>query len=114
RGVPTTDDSGERVAGDSTSVIRSPACIPMFVRHPFNRFIDLQIPRTAAEIPAQRVPDLVACGVRVGVEQRLCHEQKSRRTVAALCGTELREGPLQRVQRATLRHALDRLDGVAG
>src|SRR5512146_2636614 len=114
RGVPTTDDRGERVAGDSTSVIRAPACIPMFACHLFDGFVDLQIPRAATEIAAQRIPDLLARGVRVGVEQRLRHEEEARRAVAALRSTELREGSLQRVQRAALRHAFNSLDAMPG
>src|SRR5262245_12559680 len=49
-----------------------------------DRLIHLGVPGAAAEVPAQRVLDLLFAGIRVAIEQRLYRHNESRCAVSAL------------------------------
>src|SRR2546429_78588 len=81
-------------------------------RRQFHRLVDLQVSRAAAQVARQRLLDLVTRGSRVLVEQRFGGEQEGGRTVPALRRAELGERVLERMQRPTLCHPLDRLHAM--
>ena len=78
-----------------------------------DRFVDLHVPRAAAQIARNRLLDPLAAGVRILVEQRLRRHQDARRAIAALRAAQVGERGLQRVQRRPAGEAFDRLDGLA-
>src|SRR2546425_3203282 len=90
---------------------RFPGGLRDFPPHPrrgqLDRFVDLDVAGAAAEVAGQRVLDLVTGGVRVGGQQGFGRQQKRGGTVAALCGAEIGEGLLQRMQLSVLCHPLD-------
>ena len=61
----------------------------------------------AAQIPGQRVADLVAGRIGLAIEQRLCSHQKSRRAVTTLGRTEVGKGLLERMEPAVCRETFD-------
>src|SRR3989442_6331117 len=77
-------------------------------------FVDLDVAGAAAEVARQRLFDLVTRRTRARRQERLGGEEKRRCAIAALCRAQLGERFLERMERPTLRHALDRLDPVAG
>ena len=79
----------------------------------FDRFVDFDVARAAAEIAGEGFFDLFARRVGVGGEQFFCDEQEAGRAVAALRRARVGEGLLQRVQAVLVRHPLDRLDAAA-
>src|SRR5437879_7036721 len=85
---------------------------PQAGRRQLHRLVDLQVARAAAQVARQRLLDLVTRGSRVLVEQRFGGEQEGGRTVPALRRAELGERVLERMQRPTLCHPLDRLHAM--
>src|SRR6267143_4160279 len=85
-------------------------------RRQLHRFIDLDVAGAAAKVSRERVFDFVARGFGIGLEECFSGEQKRRRAIAALRGTEVGERLLQRMELAALRHRLDCPDrmGFAG
>src|SRR5262245_13262654 len=80
-------------------------------RGDFHRVDDLGIGGAAAEIAREIVPDLIFVRIGMGIEQLRCHQQESRRAIAALEGARLDEGLLHRTERLRLR-IRERLDGA--
>src|SRR5262249_20421468 len=72
-------------------------------RGDFHRVDDLGIGGAAAEIAREIVPDLIVVRIGMGIEQLRCHQQESRRAIAALEGARLDEGLLHRTERLRLR-----------
>src|SRR4051812_18046618 len=66
--------------------------------------------RAAAEVPVQRLADLVIGGPGIALEQRLGRHQHAVAAVAALAGLLLDEGLLQRMGVVDGADALDRGD----
>src|SRR5439155_27134173 len=85
--------------------------------HPSGRqldgFVNLDVAGAAAEIARQCLLDVVSCRTRVGGEQRFGGEEERRGTVAALCGTQLREGLLEGMEPHALCHDFDCFDSPA-
>src|SRR6185503_10762963 len=72
---------------------------------------DVVVARAAADIPLDRVPDLVVARIRVVGEEVRGHHDHPRRAEAALEPVLLPERVLERVQRAVAGlHSLDRRD----
>src|SRR5689334_1626299 len=93
--------------------------LPMtFIGHPprafFDRLDDLLVPGAAAQVARDRFLDTLARRLRLVREQRLGGEQDPGRAIAALCGAEIGEGGLQRMQLRPARQALHRLDRAPG
>jgi len=82
-------------------------------RHP-DRFDDLVIPGATAEVPRQRLADVLVGRVRLAGEQVAGGEEDARDAVAALRRPEIREGFLQGVELPSAGQALYRLDVMAG
>src|SRR5215471_6378053 len=80
-------------------------------RGDFHCVDDLRIGGAAAEIAREIVPDLILVRIGMGIEQLRCHQQESRRAIAALEGARLDEGLLHRTERLRLR-IRERLDGA--
>src|SRR5436190_13433478 len=85
---------------------------PHASRSQFHGLVNLQVSRAAAQVARQRLLDLVTRGSRILVEQRFGGEQEGGRTVPALRRAELGERVLERMQRPTLCHPLDRLHAM--
>src|SRR5690349_19324227 len=98
-------------AGSSRRLIRSPRT-PLISHPPFggalDRLDDVVVPRAAAEVPLERVADLVLAWVRIGFQERRPGHHHPRRAVAALEPVFLPERLLQGMELAVGRHALDR------
>src|SRR5881397_3719450 len=77
-------------------------------------FVDLDVTGAAAEVARECLFDLVTRRPRARREERLGGEEERRCAIAALCRAQLGERFLERMEHPTLRHALDRLDPVAG
>src|SRR5438034_7346118 len=82
-------------------------------RRQLDRFVNLDIAGTAAEVARQCLLDVVSGGSGVGGEQRFGGEEKGRGTVAALGGAQLRKRLLQGLQPAARGHAFHRLHAAA-
>src|SRR2546426_11586201 len=68
----------------------------------------------AAEVAGQGLTDPLAAGLRLPLQQGTGHEQDAGSAVAALRGSQLGEGLLQRVQPRRAAQALDGRDLSAG
>src|SRR6266852_2395512 len=94
-----------------SAIQQFPGGLRDFPPHPgggqLHRLVDLDVAGAAAEVAGQRVLDLVPRGVGVGGQQGFGRQQKRGGTVAALCGAEIGEGLLQRMQLPVLCHPLD-------
>ncbi len=66
----------------------------------FYGFEDLEVAGAAAEIAGESFADLIACGMRILVEQGFCGDKDGGRAVTALRGAEIGEGLLQGMQLA--------------
>src|SRR5438874_956142 len=77
-------------------------------RRLFDRLVDRGVARAAAEVPADRVRDLITCWSSRRVEQRLRRHEHPGRAVTALRSALFRERDLKRVQRLACREPLDR------
>src|SRR6266705_1091840 len=84
-----------------------------FLRGVLHRLHDVEIPGAAAEIPRDRLADLLLARVLVALEERAAGHQHSGRAEAALQRVLLGERFLHRVELATLLQALDRGDAAA-
>src|SRR5947208_6819890 len=73
-------------------------------------FVDLDVTGAAAEVARERLFDLVARRTRARREERLGGEKECRCAIAALGRAQLGECLLEGMERAALRHPLDRLD----
>ena len=82
-------------------------------RGQLDRFVDFDVARTAAEVPAQSLFDLVARRLGVLRQKLFGNEEEAGRAVAALGRARVGEGLLQRVQALFRQHPLDRLDATA-
>src|ERR671914_982292 len=86
------------------------SCLDLAPRGARDRLDDVHVARAAADIALDRLPDLVLCRLRIRVEEVLGAHQHPRRAVPALQRVMSAERPLQRMQLAISREALDRLD----
>src|SRR5262249_2491135 len=75
-----------------------------------HRLEDLDVPRAAAEVPRERLADLLARRVGVAVEKILRRAQDAGRAIAALRRSQLGERVLERVHLRAARQPLDRDD----
>src|SRR5262245_52095241 len=87
--------------------------------HPLDREVhrldDRLIARAAADVPAERVDDLVFARRRLAGQQLVDRHHEPGRAETALEPVLLEERLLDRVQRAAVREALDGLDlGAVG
>ena len=78
-----------------------------------HRVEDLLVPGAAAEIPRERLADLVVRGVGNAPEEIVGRDHEARGAEAALHGAGLDESRLHPVRRPVLRQALDGHDLVA-
>ena len=85
-----------------------------FAAHPgggeLDRFEDLDVAGAAAEIAGERFLDLLAARLRVVLQERPGGQEKSGRAISALRGAQVREGLLEWMEPARVRHPLDGLD----
>src|SRR5262249_53948292 len=96
------------------SVERGLRRLGLLAAHPggreLDRLEDLDVAGAAAEIPRQRLLDLIAARFRVLLQNRLRGEEEPGRAIPALRRAQVREGLLERMETARVRHALDGLD----
>src|SRR5262249_60642585 len=83
----------------------------LYVARELDRIKDLLVAGAAADIAAKPLLDLLAIGERIGAQRRGRRHHHAGDAVAALAGTCLVEGLLQRAELAGLCQRLDGLDG---
>src|SRR2546426_5813977 len=115
---PTTRRAAGRSAAFLPRAIQRLPCrfcvlTPQTGRGQLHRLVDLDVAGAAAEVARQGLLDLVAVGARVVGEEGVGGEEEGWGAVAALGGTQRREGFLQRVQPAALRQPFHRLHAAA-
>src|SRR5688500_8623186 len=75
-----------------------------------HRLDDILIAGAAAEVGREYIQQLVVADVRIPLQRIRRQHQEARRAEAALQSVVIDEGLLQRVQRVTVRQALDGAD----
>src|SRR3989338_4711674 len=103
-----TETRTERVSGNPSSLILlSFSCAPRSLSHCPN---DFHIAGATADIPGHEIADLYFRRVGIPLQQRLGHEDHTRRAVTALKSALVEEGPLQRVEFAVRSDPFNRGD----
>ena len=78
----------------------------------FDRLVNLDVARAAAEIAGERRYDLFAAGLGINGQQFFGDEQEGGRAVAALRRARVGESFLQRMKAGRASHALDGFDAA--
>src|SRR4051812_6297066 len=97
------------VSVSSTTSARS-SVVSVISGRLLDRLDDIHVSGATADVPLDRLPNLLLARARIGVEQVLGGHQHPRRAVAALQRVGLAEGLLERMQLAVAGEPLDRLD----
>src|SRR5688572_32961180 len=76
-------------------------------RGKFHGFINLNVAGAATNVSGKRFFDRITAGVRILLQKLLGRQQETGRAVTTLRGTEVSEGPLQRMKGRPFSHALN-------